>query len=264
MVEHKRRLVSLLHPFFVMSAYLFIYLPILVMVVFSFNESESAVRWTGFSFKWYQALTTSPELLDALKTSMVVAFASTFLSVFLGASLVIASRWWKPYFLFPLFYTNVVIPDIVIGIGLLSLFTFFAVPVGYASLIVGHTLIGLGFVIPIMRARFLELDPKLIEASLDLGATYWQTLVRVVVPLMMPAFVASALIVFTLSLDDFLISFFCSGPTAQTLSLYVYAQVRSAVDPSINALSACLVLFSSLVALIMSFFNLLDEVISND
>jgi spermidine/putrescine transport system permease protein len=81
---------------------------------------------------------------------------------------------------------------------------------------------------------------------------------------MMPAFVASALIVFTLSLDDFLISFFCSGPTAQTLSLYVYAQVRSAVDPSINALSACLVLFSSLAALIMSFFNLLDEVISND
>lgn len=264
MVEHKRRFISLLHPLFVMAAYLFIYLPIFVMVFFSFNESELAAKWTGFSLKWYQALFSSPELIDALKTSMIVAISSTGLSVFLGASLVIASRWWKPFYLFPIFYTNVVIPDIVIGIGLLSLFTFLAIPVGYTSLIVGHTLIGLGFVIPILRARFSELDPKLIEASLDLGATYSQTLTRVVVPLMMPAIVASALIVFTLSLDDFLISFFCSGPTAQTLSLYVYAQVRSVVDPTVNALSACLLLLSSLIALIMSFFDLLDEVFSHE
>ena len=137
-------------------------------------------------------------------------------------------------------------------------------PLGYGSLIAGHTLIGLGFVVPIVRSRFVELDPVLTEASLDLGATSWQTFRRVLIPLLAPSLLASALIVFTLSLDDFLIAFFCSSPKIQTLSMYVYSQMKEAVDPSINAISVLLLSFSSIVALVLSLMKVIDRVIRHD
>ncbi len=264
MVQVNRSFFRFLSPLFVSLAYLFLYIPIVILVVFSFNDSSVSIKWTGFSLRWYIKLINSPEILDALKVSLIVAFSSTLISVSLGTLFVVSSKWWKSKFLNNLFYINIILPDIILGVGALSIFTFFHIPLGYGSLIVGHSIIGLGFVIPIVRARFIELDPVLTEASLDLGATYIQTFLKVIFPLLMPSLVAASLLVFTLSLDDFLIAFFCSSSTVQTLSVYVYSLIKTWVDPTINAVSTCLLLASSILVLLLCSFKVVDQVISND
>lgn len=250
MVESKRYIWRFFNPVVVGLAYLFLYLPIFVLVLFSFNDASFSLDWSGFSLRWYKKLVHSPEILDALEVSLIVALVTTFLSVVIGTCFVVASKWWRANFLPNLFYSNILLPEIVLAIGILSIFTFFQIPLGYGSLIAGHTLLGLGFVIPIVKARFAELDPILTEASLDLGATHFQTFRKVMVPLLMPALVASGLLVFTLSMDDFLISLFCSGPTVQTPSVYVYSMIRTGVDPMINAISTCFLIVSSLVVML--------------
>ena len=264
MVEKRHLLAKIIQPLLVFLVYLFLYLPIVLLAIFSFNESRFPVQWTGFSLCWYKALWQNPEVLEAAKNSLFIGCCSTFLSVLFGTAFVFASKWWRSQWWYNIFYANILLPDIVLAIGILSICTFFWVPVGYVSLICGHTLIGLGFVVPILRARFVELDPVLTEASLDLGATHFQTFVKVILPLMQPALVASALLVFTLSLDDFLIAFFCSGPSVQTLSVYVYSKARTGIDPSINALSAIFLMVSSLVVLLMCLLKVAEQVISGE
>ncbi len=264
MIEKKKYFFKLMQPVFVTMVYFFLYLPIIIMVLFSFNESETPMRWGGFSLQWYREMWHVPEMVDALKTSLIVACSATLLSLVIGTCFVVAHKWWKTQVLFNLFYTNILLPDIILAIGVLSIFTFAQIPLGYGSLIIGHTLIGLGFVIPIIRARFIELDPFLTEASLDLGASYMQTFKRILIPLLMPSIVASGLLVFTLSLDDFLIAFFCSGPKVQTLSVYVYSMVKAGVDPTINAISAVLLGLSSVLVLTLLSLNVVDQVISGD
>lgn len=244
--------------------YLFIYLPIFVLILFSFNAGDFAAGWQGFSLHWYRTMFATPEILNALKSSLIIALSATSLSLLLGISVVIASRWLSLSRFLPVFYLSVMVPDMLLGIGLLCLFSTFSFPLGYKSLIIGHTVIGLGFVVPIVGTRFAQLDPILTEASLDLGATQWQTIRFVVFPLLLPAIIASGLLVFTLSLDDFVISFFCSGSQITTLSVYVYQQVRDMVDPTINALSTCMLALSALGILALSFGNLLDEVVGHE
>jgi len=262
MVENKQFFWNFLNPIVVCLAYLFLYLPIFVLVIFSFNDASFSIEWVGFSLRWYEKLIHSKEILEALKTSVIVALVTTFLSLFLGTCFVVASKWWRSSFLTSLFYSNILLPEIVLAIGILSIFTFFQIPLGYGSLIAGHTLLGLGFAIPIIKARFVELDPVLTEASLDLGATYFQTFRKVIIPLLMPSLLASGLLVFTLSMDDFLISLFCSGPTVQTLSVYVYSMIRTGIDPMINAISTCFLVISSLLVLLLCSFKVVDQVIS--
>lgn len=264
MVEERNTFTKIMHPLVVFLVYLFLYLPIVLLALFSFNKAQFPVEWAGFSLRWYKALWHNPEVLEAAKNSFIVGSISTVLSVLFGTAFVFASKWWRIGSWFNLFYTNILLPDIVLAIGILSFFTFCAIPVGYVSLISGHTLIGLGFVVPILRARFVELDPVLTEASLDLGATYLQTFVKVILPLMKPALVASALLAFTLSLDDFLIAFFCSGPSVQTLSVYVYSKARTGIDPSINALSAIFLMVSSVLVLMLCFLKVVEQVISHE
>ena len=246
------------------GTYIFLYVPVVVIVLFSFNKSDVSIKWQGFSLKWYAKLFSSPEILSAFKVSITVAIWATLLSVVIGTCFVVAISWWKSRFVTLLFYPNIVLPEIVLAIGILSMFAFLKVPLGYTSLIVGHTLIGLGFVIPIVRARFIELDPILTEASLDLGATYFTTFRKVLLPLMSPSLIASALIAFTLSLDDFLISFFCSSPKVETLSIYVYAQLKSMVDPTINAISTCFLVLSSVGIIVLCAFKVVDQVLTHE
>jgi len=264
MVEKRNIFIRALHPVFVYLTYLFLYVPVFVIAMFSFNNSRYSVSWKGFSLRWYAELFKSVEILDALYVSLVVAIFATLISVLIGTALVIATRWWKSWISYLIFYPNVVLPDIALAVGVLSVFAFFKMPIGYGSLIAGHTLIGLGFVVPIVRSRFVELDPVLTEASLDLGATGYQTFRKVLIPLLRPSLFASALIVFTLSLDDFLIAFFCSSPKVQTLSIYVYSQMKETVDPSVNAISVLLLVCSSIVALILCSMKVVDRVIHND
>ncbi len=150
------------------------------------------------------------------------------------------------------FYGSLAAPEIVIAAGLLSFFSLFLVPLGLITLIVGHTLIGLGYVVPIIYTRFSALNEQLTEASLDLGATYTQTLFAIILPLLLPALFASALLVFIISLDDFIIAFFCSGAATQTLPLYIFSMLRSGASPIVNALSALLLLVSGILVLLFS------------
>ena len=264
MVLGKRIFARYINPLFVILAYLFLYLPIFILILFSFNDSSVSIEWTGFSIKWYQKLFSSPEIWQALGVSLIVALSATFLSLILGTLFVISGRWLNIDILSNLFNSGIILPEIILAISVLSIFSYLKIPLGFSSLIVGHTIIGLGFVVPIVRSRFKELDPELTEASLDLGAGYIQTFLRVIFPLLTPAFVASGLLVFTLSLDDFLISFFCSSPTVQTLSVYVYSMIKTWVDPTINALSTLLLFISSILVLLLSYFKVVDKVVSNE
>jgi spermidine/putrescine transport system permease protein len=158
----------------------------------------------------------------------------------------------------------VILPDIMIAVCVLSAFAFFGVPVGYVSLISGHTVIGVGFVIPIISSRLSEIDPVLTEASLDLGATYFQTFRKIWLPWLMPAIIASGLLVFAISMDDFLIAFFCSSPTVQTLSVYIYSMIKTGVDPTINAISTLMLAITSFLVLLLFRLNILDRVIHSE
>lgn len=237
-------------PIGVLVAYTFLYLPIVLLVLFSFNSGALNYRWEGLTLEWYRELFQSVEAWAAVKNSLVVASSSVFLSVSMGSLLVffLPRLWLDRYLVF--FYANLAVPEIVIAVGLLSLFYFFSIPLGITSLIAGHTLIGLGYVVPMVYGRFVELDTRLMEASLDLGATPVQTFFKVVLPLMSSALIASGMLVFTVSLDDFIFAFFCAGASAQTLPIYIFSMLRSGASPEVTALSTLLLLVGALLGVV--------------
>ena len=242
-------------PIIVAALYLFLYIPIFVLIVFSFNDNAFTCAWSSFTTHWYYDLFASEEVWYALKNSLIIALSSVFLSLTIGSSLIFFGSRTIVKRLLPLFYGSLAMPEIVLAAGLLLFFAFFAVPLGAMTLIAGHTLLGLGYVIPIVYDRFVELDESLIEASYDLGATQRQTFFSIVLPLLMPALMASGLLVFIISLDDFLISFFCAGASVQTLPLYIFAVIRTGASPMINALSTLMLIVSSLCVLLFSFLH---------
>jgi len=239
-------------PFTVVLAYLFLYIPIAVVVIFSFNNNQYLFNWVSFTTQWYSALFEEVEVWEALRNSFIVATSSVLLSLTLGTLFIFYSTQNILSRLIIVFYANLAAPEIVLAAGLVSFFSFFSVPLGLTTLIAGHTLIGLGYVVPILYTRFIELSNQYIEASLDLGATRTQTLLRVILPLLAPALTAAGLLVFIISLDDFVLSFFCSGPSAPTLPIYIYALLRSGASPVVGALSAFLLLISSLMITLFS------------
>lgn len=238
--------------FFVFCMYLFLYVPIIVLVLFSFNNSLLPYAWKGFTTHWYEDLWHSAEVWQALKNSLIVAAASVFLSLTMGVLAVYySSRIILARFLV-IFYGTLAIPEIVLAAGLLSIFLFMWMPLGFTTLIAAHTLLGLGYVIPMVNTQFAELDYALVEASLDLGATKTQTFFSVIVPLLSPVIGAAALLVFIVSFDDFLLSFFCAGATMQTLPMYIFSMIRAGATPMVNALSTLLLIVSSLLVLLFS------------
>lgn len=252
MIRSKNLALTYLLPLLALLGCLFLYVPIIVLVLFSFNSSEVPFVWEGFSLKWYQALWYSSDIWQALQNSLIVAISTVCLSLVMGTLFVFyGARTFLGKF-FIMFYASLAIPEIVLAVGLLSLLSFLSVPLGLPVLIAGHTLIGLGYVVPILHARYQELDKRYLEAALDLGATEGMALRKVMAPLLMPALIASALLVFVLSFDDFIISFFCSGGTTQTLPIYIFVMIRSGASPIINALSTILLLVSSLLVLLFS------------
>lgn len=240
---------SFVLPLWVSGTYLFLYIPLVVLIAFSFNEVEFPYHWVGFSWRWYHELFASVEIWQAAWNSLIVGCAAVGLSLVIGLLFVIWNAHRKSDYLLSFFYPNLVVPEIVLTVGLLSFFVFFTVPLGLMTVIVGHTLLGLGYTIPILHARFAMLDRNIIEASLDLGATYRQTFFKVVLPILAPAFFASGLLVFILSLDDFLVAFFCAGTSAQTLPLYIFAMIRTGVSPVVNALATVMLVVSSILVI---------------
>jgi spermidine/putrescine transport system permease protein len=261
-------------------AFGFLYLPILVLVVYSFNDSRFNAVWRGFTLKWYEGLlqgtsslglvqTSSTSLnsdgvLTALQMSLWVAMVSTILATVLGTMLAIAMEQYrfrgKPA-VDALIYLPIVIPEITMGISLLVLFTLvfrllenltgIRLALGIPTVIIGHVVSTLSFVTVVVRARLADLDASLAEAAMDLGANRWHILKRITLPLIWPAILSGALLAFTLSLDDFVVTFFISGVGATTLPLFVYGMIKFSVTPAINAIST-LMLVVSIVLVIAS------------
>ena len=239
---------------FVILTYLFLYVPILVLIAFSFNSKAFPAPWNHFTLHWYKELFKASELWTAFFNSLTIALSSTFISLSMGALLIFfrASGGRISKFL-SLFYGNLIIPETVLAVGLLGYFTMLGVPLGMPTLIAAHTVLGLGFVIPVLYSRYLSLDPRLTEASLDLGASPLQTFFKITLPLLRPSMIATGLLIFIISFDDFILAYFCAGAKMQTLSLYLLATIRSGLSPIVNALSAILLLFSS--GLVLLFFS---------
>lgn len=237
---------------FTMLVYGFLYLPIIVIVIFSFNSNRFPAPWTSFTLNWYHDLIySSPALWNSFLISLKVAVSATTLSLAMsimflywvahGAKL---AKWTT------LFYGNLIIPEIVLAVALLSFFTAFNIPLGTEALIIAHTLLGLGFSLPILYSRYSQLDSKLYEASLVLGATVRQTFFKIAIPQLKSALFSTAVLVFVLSFDDFVLSYFCAGSHSQTLSLYLLSMLRSEVSPVVNALSTILLIISTTLALV--------------
>lgn len=237
-------------PLCVGIVYFFLYTPFVVLIIFSFNDSNLSFKWMGFTTKWYGLLWDKAEIWNALYTSLIVASSAVALSISMSTLFIFFGSRRSMNRIRSLFYANLAIPEIVLAVGLMSLFYFFGIQLGITTLIAAHTVLGLGYVVPLIYDRYGELDKKYVEASLDLGATPWQTFRLIVLPLLSPALFASALLVFIISFDDFVLSFFCSAGTTQTLPMYIFALIRAGSSPLVSALSTLLLIASSLVVIL--------------
>lgn len=225
--------------------YIFLYLPIVVLVVMSFNASKSPFTWTGFSTKWYSALLDDELIRAAFVNTMIVAVGATILATVLGTLLAIGvTRYFRSAVIEAYGLAPAIIPDLVLAIGLLTFFALVSVTLSLTSVLLAHVVFGMAFVAAVVIARIGQTDPSLEEASRDLGASAITTFFRVTLPSLAPGIVAGALLVFTLSLDEFVVTYFINGPASPTLPIVIYSMVRFGVTPEINALAALLLLVS--------------------
>lgn len=256
---------------FSLSAYgllgfLFLYTPILLLVIFSFNASSSTAQISGASLRWYGEMLNDSQLILALWNSLFVALVSTIISTVLGTLAALAMqryRFWGKLGMDALLYLPIIIPDIAMAIMLLIFFNIsgigfepwrfslfgirFAIPY---SVIIGHVAFNISFVVVIVRARLAQMDTALEEAAQDLYANNWQTFQKITLPMLMPGILGGALLAFTLSLDDFVITFFTSGAGFNTLPTYVFGMIKRGVTPKINAVSTVMLVGSLLLVLI--------------
>ncbi|GLI26820.1 putrescine/spermidine ABC transporter permease [Agromyces rhizosphaerae] len=225
--------------------YVFLYLPILIVVVMSFNDSSNLFVWRGFSLRWYPELFANEALMQGLVNTLIVATGATAIATVLGTLLAYGIQHYTRGGLIRAFaIAPAIMPDLLLGIGLLTFFSLITFTVGLHSVIIAHGVFATAFVTAIVLARMANLDPSLEEASRDLGAGPVRTFVRITLPQLAPGIVAGALLAFTLSLDEFVIAFFTSAPTQPTLPIVIYSMVRFGVTPEVNALASILLLVS--------------------
>lgn len=225
--------------------FVFLYAPIAVLVVFSFNSSRLNIVWEGFTLQWYQRLMENTPLIRAAKNSLLIASATALLSVVIGT----AGAWLLHRYRFrfsraiqTLVAIPMVMPEILLGISLLILFVTMNMNLGFATVIIGHVTFSFPFVLVAVQARLQGLDPALEEAALDLGATPLKAFWLVIVPTLRPAIIAGGLMAFTLSLDELIVTFFVGSAGAKTLPIEVYGLARKGLNPMLNALSAIFIL----------------------
>lgn len=223
---------------------LFLYLPIGLVVAYSFNDSSINVIWRGFTTRWYRQVWSQGPLIGALINSVLIASAVTAVSSVLGtlaAWLLHRYRFTGARAVRGLIYFPMVVPEIILGVSLLLLFARLGIERGYLTVVIAHVTFCFPFVMIAVQARLRGIDPSLEEAALDLGATPVWAFLRVIVPFLFPAIVAGALMAFALSLDEFVVTYFTCDARSTTLPVKLYGMVKVGIDPSINALSAVLV-----------------------
>ena len=236
-MKRKRHPLSIIYS---VCIFLFLYAPIVVLIIFSFNASKSRGHWGGFSLRWYQSLFENSTLMDALKTTLSVAPVSPPIAVVIGTAAALGLYYSKKRvrsLLMNVTSLPMLNADIVTGISLLLLFTFVGLRLGYVSLLLSHITFNIPYVILSVMPKLNQLDKNTFEAALDLGATPLQAFFKVMLPEISPGIVTGFILAFTMSIDDFVISFFTTGADVSTLSVAIYSMTRRGIKPEINALS---------------------------
>lgn len=248
---NEKRRISL---FFFILVMIFFYLPIIMLIVLSFNSSKG-YEFKSFSLRWYiELFTKSPRMWQAFTRSIIIAITSSIFSVIIATLGAIGIKWYnfkmKPYVKI-LNYIPLVIPDLIIGVSLLIFFNinFSKIPLGMLTIFIAHTTFNIPFSLFILMSRLSEFDYSIVEASRDLGATEIQTLNKVIIPSMIPGIVSAFLMSLTLSLDDFVITSFVTGTNSDTLPIQIYSMLKFGVSPTINALSTILILGTLILAI---------------
>ncbi len=236
------------------ATFLFLYAPIAVLIAFSFNDSKRNITWQGFTLKYYGVAWNNPDLIEAFTNSLIIAFVQTIFATIIGA--MVGLLLWRFHFTGKGAYEGfmalpIIIPEISLGVALMAFF--FKIgwmtsnvgwPINLGPIIVAHIAFSFPFVSVVVRSRLVGFNMQLEEASRDLGASQWQTFWNVLLPFMKPGLIAGGLLAFTLSLDDFVITYFTSGPGSVTFPVKVYSLVRRGVTPDINAASTVLILIT--------------------
>jgi spermidine/putrescine transport system permease protein len=238
--------------------YIFLYVPILVLIVLSFNKSGLPTAWTGFSTEWYGRLIANPKILSAAGNSLIVAVVSTIISTAIGTLLAMGLEEGKPNpWLDALVAAPMIIPDIVLAIALLSFYTLLNMSLGLHSIVLSHAVFNIAFVAMVVRTRLKNFDRSIVEASIDLGASELTTFRRVTLPVIGPGVIAAALLAFTLSIDEFIIAYFTAGAGqgSTTFPMQIYAMIRFGVTPEINAIATIVIGFSFFLVLLSQRLN---------
>ncbi|NLM69210.1 MAG: ABC transporter permease [Firmicutes bacterium] len=238
---------------YVSIIFAFLYAPILVLTLYSFNDSRSRGNWGGFTLRWYSELFQNRQILSSLYNTVMIAVLSAVIATVIGTAAAIglhALQGYKRKVVMNLTYIPVINPDIVTGISLMLLFVFSNLKLGFLTMLLAHITFNIPYVILSVLPKLKQLDSNLYEAALDLGATPWYAFRHVILPEIMPGVVTGLLLAFTLSIDDFVISFFTTGSGVANLSITVYSMARLGINPTINAVST-LMFLSVLILLIV-------------
>lgn len=224
-------------------AFVFLYLPILILIVNSFNESRFGGLWTGFSLRWYRQLFIDRGIWSSLTNSLIIGISATILATVLGTTAAFALHRFKTKLQqlhYALIISPLIVPEILMGISLLLLFVAAHIQLGLMSVFIAHTTFCICYVTVLVLARLQNFDFSVIEAAQDLGASWWVIIRRILIPMLAPGILSGALLAFTISLDDFIVTSFVAGPGSTTLPIYVYGMIKFGATPMINALSTIL------------------------
>lgn len=231
--------------FYLCLFFVVLYLPMLCVVLYSFNQSASTAQWSGFTFDWYQKLFNDSVIRESLFASLEVGILTSLLSAILGTITAIVAMYINERMqkaLRGIMILPLLIPEVALGIALLILFSALKIPFGLFTLVLSHSLFCIPYVYIMVQLRLREIDKSIIESARDLGANTWQIIRTILLPLVTPAIITSSLLALAMSLDDVVMSVYMSGPTTTTLPVHIFAQMRTGVTPKINALCT-LILF---------------------
>lgn len=223
-------------------AYLFLYVPLLVLILYSFNDSRINVGWVGFTLKWYEILFADKTLIDAAINSLLIAIVVSIASIILGSLAGIVLHRYKLPLLSALILVPVATPELLIGVSLLLFFIMLNFTLGFTSIILAHIAFCVSFVAIAVKSRMHGMDNSIIDAARDLGASSRKAFFLILIPMILPGIIAGGLMAFTLSIDDFVITFFTTGVNSTTLPLAIYSMIKMGVTPEVNAVSTVIIL----------------------
>lgn len=238
-----------------LTGYAFLYIPLGIVVIYSFNNSRLNAEWVGFTLDWYDRLFHNQDMLDAAGNSLAIALTASAVSTVLGTMAGVALYRYKSRLLSILVLAPIAIPEILMGVSLLIFFVLLNFTLGLLSVTLAHITFCISFVAIVVRARLAGMDETLTEAARDCGASPWNAFRYITLPLIMPGVIAGALMAFTLSIDDFVITFFTAGAGTVTLPLQIYSMIKIAVTPEVNAVSSLLMLLTLALIIIASKFS---------